>query len=383
MGFFTKKQIKSETKPLAGASVIPEEFYGTKDPVVHYGQDKKNIKMDRPIKTNGAGFSGIFGFFKSKIFLYILLGVIFVAAIGIITWYYLNQAGLLGLKEEVVEEVVVEEIIIPEVEVQPEEVILEVVEEPEEVEVQPEEVILEVVEEPEVVESLISFEDKIIEFPRIILTNSVDTDNDSLTDIEEENYNTDTGIWDTDSDGYYDGQELGNLYNPSGVAPVKLIDSGLVQEYVNPVWGYRLYYPIAWKEGTVDTEAREVLFSSITGDYVEVLVYKMNEGESFTNWFGRKAEGQFFTDLISFESRFAEQGYKRKDGLVGYFIRGQQIYTLIYHPGVTGYIPYRQTMEMMLQSFRPSKTLIGIPEQAVLPEAPVFDEVEEEAVTST
>ncbi|HPL95271.1 MAG TPA: hypothetical protein PLF15_00615 [bacterium] len=49
----------------------------------------------------------------------------------------------------------------------------------------------------------------------------IDSDNDSLTDIEEEIFGTDLNNPDSDGDGYLDGEEVLNGYNPMG--PGKLI----------------------------------------------------------------------------------------------------------------------------------------------------------------
>ena len=59
--------------------------------------------------------------------------------------------------------------------------------------------------------------------------NADDSDADGLTDREEaEIYGTDPANVDSDSDGYLDGGEVFYLYNPAGIAPVTLKESGLV-----------------------------------------------------------------------------------------------------------------------------------------------------------
>jgi hypothetical protein len=35
---------------------------------------------------------------------------------------------------------------------------------------------------------------------------------------------------------------------------VKIIDSGLITEYTNPIWQYRIYYPAGWQVGEVDKD---------------------------------------------------------------------------------------------------------------------------------
>mgnify|MGYP001598322476 FL=1 len=207
-----------------------------------------------------------------------------------------------------------------------------------------------------------------MEFPNVQLLDSADLDSDSLTDVEEETFGIDPSKWDTDGDGYYDGQEAFNLYNPQGIAPMKIIDSGLVKEYINPTWQYRLYYPAQWALGTVEAEANHVLFSALSGDFVEVVAEKMNASETFADWFARKAVGQQFSDLQEFTNRFQENGWKRSDDLAAYFVREDNVFVLIYHPGNLDTIPYRHIMKMIMQSFRPAKTVVTIPEQLSVPE---------------
>lgn len=206
-----------------------------------------------------------------------------------------------------------------------------------------------------------------LEFPPINLGSTADIDLDQVTDIEEVLYTIDSGGWDTDNDGYYDGQEITNLYNPRGLAPVKLIDSGLVREYINSFSGYRLYYPITWQQGAVDPESKHVLFSSMTGEYVEVRVFQKNSSSTFTDWFQANAEGEQFSALTRFTNRFGTEGYRRSDNLVVYFDTDAYIFVLLYRqPDPRGPVPFRATFEMMYQSFRPTANSAVLPPQIPL-----------------
>lgn len=220
-----------------------------------------------------------------------------------------------------------------------------------------------------------------LEFPSQFLVDGADTDEDGLTDIEEPYYQSDSGVWDSDGDGYYDGQEIQYLYSPIDEAPARLIDAGIVAEYRNPRFGYRLYYPIEWEVGAVDTDTTQVLFSAITGDFVEVQVIEKRQGESFINWFARAAVGQRFRDVREATTVFDLPVYMRQDGLVAYAEDAQYIYVMVYHPNETGPISFRQTMRMMMESFRIRGTQDTLPTQAVLPQ-PVGTSTEEESATS-
>ncbi|MFH1286944.1 MAG: hypothetical protein ABII02_04315 [Candidatus Magasanikbacteria bacterium] len=375
---FEKKEKKDEMNepdqvvaPLDIES-IPESFYGGRNPTVY---QQGNIPVDGEKRMGSAVSiesmrrepklprdpSGS-GFFSSRGFKITALVLFLIIAIGGITVFYLSRAGILSFGKS------------PEEPFVPEAPTIEIpVEQPEDIEIESAEASTTTTnigpEEPGGIPTTTpSLQEQPIEFPSTILINSTDLDIDGLTDLEEELFGTDTGIGDTDNDGFKDGLEVVNLYNPRGIAPMRIIDSGIVQEYVNPTYQYRLYHPVGWEVAAVDPQAKQVIFSSVTGDYIEVRVMEKGSSETFLSWFGRFALGQQFTDLEQFENRFQEDGYKRKDSLVAYYINDDIIYVMVYHVGTTGRIPYRQSMHMMVQSFRPSRTFVQIPDQNILPD---------------
>jgi len=59
-------------------------------------------------------------------------------------------------------------------------------------------------------------------------------------------YGSDRSNPDSDNDGFLDGVETFHLYNPSGQAPVRLLDTGSVKVYVNPAYKYQIYVPSPW-----------------------------------------------------------------------------------------------------------------------------------------
>ncbi len=211
-----------------------------------------------------------------------------------------------------------------------------------------------------------------LEFPPMNLGTTADIDLDRVTDIEEVLYSTDSGGWDTDEDGYYDGLEITNLYNPRGFAPVRIVDSGLVREYINQFSGYRIYYPMQWQQGAVDPEARQVLFSAMTGEYVEVRVFPKSANITFADWFQLNAPGEQFGSLSPFANRFGIEGFRRSDNLVAYFSTDLYVFTLLYRQSDSrAPVPFRTTFEMMYQSFRPSQTSAQLPEQQPIETATV------------
>ncbi len=378
---FWKKKAKQPEQEIKGLSVMPDEFYGGKDPVLHYVKTEKTIS-DAPIKPvaekhrklnfgdaiHGPAGLKLSAFFHKKTVLIVSVSIILVAVVAGFSWYYVYQAKLAAQQRQALAPKIEppqlppkEEPIVPEAPIEPATTTEAVIEE------------APTADEPA--------KPIILEFPNVSLAEAVDDDNDALSDFEELVFDTDSGVWDTDGDGFYDGQEVFNLYNPKGTAPMRIIDSGLVKDYINPVHQYRVYYPAQWAAALIDETADRVLLSALSGDYVEVIAEEMWTGESFVDWFGRRAEGQLYSDLQVFNNRFKEDGWKRKDDLVAYFVSKNKVFILIYHPGTTGDIAYRHIMQMMEQSFRPAKTTIEIPEQPVLP--PVIEEAPIEPVATS
>jgi len=351
-----KKKNKKDAKNKVNAriTVIPEIFYGGKDPLIYHEQHKKPAVKTKQKKLKSKGKVKL-PISNKKIA--IISVVVLILVIAGASFYYFIQGSVEApkitppVKKPIVKEEP-KEVEVPEEKEEPEEVAEE-----------------EPVEEPEEVAE--EETQTTVTFPNILLRDSADIDIDSLTDQEEEVFQSDSGIWDSDKDGYYDGQEVFNLYNPKGFAPVKIIDSGLVREYINPKWQYRLYYPTVWEAAGVDTENNHVIFSSITGDFVEVRAFQKLPSENFAAWFAKTIEGQSFTDLSLFSNRFKIDGYKRKDSLTAYFVAPNAVFVMIYQPsGAAVDVPYRHIMQMMYQSFRPSAVYSELPAQTVLPQVP-------------
>ena len=193
-----------------------------------------------------------------------------------------------------------------------------------------------------------------IEFPSALLGDSPDLDKDNLTDKSEELFGTDPSKPDTDEDSYNDGHEIFYLYNSAGKEPMKLIESGFVNDYINPVFGYKVFYPKDWAIGNVDDTYRNVLFSTITGENIELRVFDRLPNQTFADWFARWAPNEQFQNLANFQTRFGESGQNRADNLVYYFTDDSHVYVMIYHTTDSNVVNYRSVAVMMARSFRSS-----------------------------
>lgn len=191
-----------------------------------------------------------------------------------------------------------------------------------------------------------------IDFPSTLVGLASDYDNDNVSDLSEGFFNTDPTNSDTDGDKYPDGHELYYLYNPAGFEPMRLIDSGLVKEYKNPVYNYKLYIPNDWVVGEADNEYKEVLFSSISGEYIMVRVFNFEPNETFSDWFFKNAPNEKISYLVDFTTAFKLSGKKRNDGLVYYFMDEKNMYAITYHPTEEGVVNYKIVMDVLARSFR-------------------------------
>lgn len=220
-----------------------------------------------------------------------------------------------------------------------------------------------------------------IDFPSILLGDSVDMDKDGLTDVEEDLYKTDPANPDTDGDGYSDGHEVFYLYSPIGKEPAKLVDSGIVKNYTNPAYGFSIYYPVAWAFGNVDPNYKDILLSTITGENVEVREIDKDPTQSFADWFAVWAPDQKYGDLVDFESRFGEKGMMRSDSLVYYFSDNTHVYVILFHTTDSNVVNYRSTIKMIARSFRFAGNNTEVPEQSI--ETNLTPEINGSAATAT
>ncbi len=233
-----------------------------------------------------------------------------------------------------------------------------------------------------------------MELPSKLLSFAADMDGDGISDAAEIVFKSDPGNPDTDNDFYPDGHEIFYLYNPNGFEPVKLIESGVVKLFKSGNFNYELYYPESWAVGSVDGEGRQVLFSTLTGENIEVRVFDKEFGLSPMNWFSANAPlSEQFSDYRDFSSRFAVAGKVRTDGLVYFFFTNDKVYAIIYHVTNSDTVNYKSVIDIMARSFyinasgeeRPDMTpefapvpTINAPVTEVIPPAPTTTSMEEE-----
>lgn len=181
---------------------------------------------------------------------------------------------------------------------------------------------------------------------------AADEDKDGLTDTEEALYTTDSVKSDTDGDGYPDSLELINLYNPTGFAPQKIEETSLVKIYTNSSYGYSIFYPTNWLPKALDESNREVMFTSATGEFIQVIVEDNPNLTPLLDWYLSEAPGTNPADVGTAATKGGLLGIKSPDGLTVYFGVGDKIYAVSYSLGIKTELNYKSTFEMMVKSFK-------------------------------
>jgi hypothetical protein len=189
-------------------------------------------------------------------------------------------------------------------------------------------------------------------------TGSLDTDADKLTDLEEDMYQTEKRSPDTDGDGFLDGEELINGYNPKMAGDSKLETSGLVNRYTNPIFNFEILYPASWLARPEDQSLKVVLFMTSTEEFMKISVEDNLEKLDLVNWYLRLSPG---ADLNLLEKITTKKGYEAlasPDKLTYYILdpnTQDKVYAINYNIGTLNEINFSTTLQMMIGSFTVNK----------------------------
>lgn len=211
---------------------------------------------------------------------------------------------------------------------------------------------------------------------------SVDTDHDGLTDLEEQTiYKTNPTQPDSDADGFVDGHEVENLYNPGGFKPVKLEEAGLVSVYANSVFGYRVLVPQTFAHGQTDTDGRDVVFTAQTGEFFAITVHPNTTKVPLLDWYKLHAPQLEGETPVPFVTKQGIKALRSPDSLVVYIARDSIVYELRYDLGLQVEANFLQTFIILQNSFAFTTSPQYVPQEieikpadAVVPEPVVAAE---------
>ncbi|OGF18587.1 hypothetical protein A3G56_02860 [Candidatus Falkowbacteria bacterium RIFCSPLOWO2_12_FULL_45_10] len=186
------------------------------------------------------------------------------------------------------------------------------------------------------------------------LSAGVDIDNDGLTDVEETAvFTTSVNGQDTDGDGYADGSEVLNLYNPAGAG--KLEDSGLVTEFTNNQYGYSLLYPQVWQIEDKLAGESVFFFSGVDGS-IQILAQDNLSRKDIKSWYAdlvNSSPAAILQPVLTTPNGL-ELIYS-PDNLTAYLTvsgGGSKVFVVTYSPEKSGLIQFKTVLEMMIKSFQ-------------------------------
>lgn len=184
------------------------------------------------------------------------------------------------------------------------------------------------------------------------IASSLDTDNDGLTDVEENVYQTEVSNPDTDSDGAADGQELLNLNDPLQSGETKLATSSLISVYTNPTFSYSFFYPSSWLVKAIpETDNQEVLVITNTGEFFSVTVDNNSENLSAADWY-LKQSPNVDKNLLTTVLVNNYEAVWNPEHLTIYIIKEDKVYILSYNVGTEKEANFKTTFEMIINSFQ-------------------------------
>lgn len=186
---------------------------------------------------------------------------------------------------------------------------------------------------------------------------AMDTDNDGLTDLEEDLYGTDPTLPDTDQDGWPDGWEIVNMYDPTSGMAGRLADSPQVTGFRNSRYGYAVLHPQVWVVQSVDrTDPKEIVVTSATGEYINILSLVISgteivDEQSLMQAIRAQYPGGDRHKLLPLENKFGAWAVTTEDGLTAFVGKGTSLWVFRYEPGLRNNVNFSRTMAMMASGF--------------------------------
>lgn len=179
------------------------------------------------------------------------------------------------------------------------------------------------------------------------LSSTLDSDNDGLTDVEEQLYKSNPSLPDTDGDGFLDGQEVINKYSP--ISADSLLAAGLVNEYKNDDMKISLFYPSSWTVRIGNAETQSVSFESSGDDFIQISIQDNPDNLDVYAWYSKLAPNIDQTLLAKTTIAGLDAIYS-PDMANLYVAQNNKIYILTYSAGLKTQVDYLTTFAMMQAS---------------------------------
>lgn len=156
----------------------------------------------------------------------------------------------------------------------------------------------------------------VVILPQIVsgsIPSATDTDQDGLSDREEQIFLTSASVPDTDQDGFLDGVELRNQYDPA--TPRALIEvSPQVKIVRNETLGYQMILPVSWVATRATSDGKEFVINPDQGsEAFRVTVYDNIDRLSVTEWYQNQQPGANLTQFVNFQNEAGWSGIQTQD----------------------------------------------------------------------
>jgi hypothetical protein len=182
---------------------------------------------------------------------------------------------------------------------------------------------------------------------------SADADGDGLTTAEEALFGTDAAKSDTDDDGFSDSVEVTNLYNPAGFRPTKLIEAGLVKEYVSTRKPFAALYPSKWTFEDRGAGFETTTLLTVTADQGDARFTVEDGGDrggqSLLDAYLTRNPGAAPSQVQPFTTKSGLEGVRSADGMTAYIALDEGFLIVRHENDVQ--VLYASTFTMFLNSF--------------------------------
>jgi len=184
---------------------------------------------------------------------------------------------------------------------------------------------------------------------------SLDSDNDGLTDVEEELLGTLPTNSDTDGDGYLDGVEVANGYNPTKAGSSFLSESPFIASLTTSFASdnFQILYPKEWQASQM-ADTKQVLLTAATGEMIRISVKNNEQGLSVLAWYLQEHPEAAVSQLKIITSG-SLSGIYSPDGFTAWMTDGAKtkFYVFEYLTGRQTEFRYPAIFNLIIKSLKP------------------------------
>ncbi len=178
----------------------------------------------------------------------------------------------------------------------------------------------------------------------------LDSDSDGMTDAEEMLLHSDAHNPDSDGDGFLDGNETFNLYNPNLVPPSRLIDAGLTKAVFGTI-GWEMQIPTDWKLVEEATDGSKAKITTGGSESFTVTVEDNGKLVPILDWYVSRHPETKPSQVLKYRSKKGYVGIIAGTDLLSTYISwGDKVLAFHYDLGGQPFINYHTLYSMMLNS---------------------------------